>query len=293
MRIIAGDLRNRPIRPPPEHAMTRPIPARVKKSMFDTLRGIFDGGGVVLDLFAGTGSIGLEAISRGATRCVFFEQDKKVAQILETNARDLGVLGRVDVVTGDALGPAVFVRCADPIRAVFLDPPYPLVQSRVGWDRVRAQIERLVQRLEPDGFVVLRTPHPFVVSDVEVPTTQRRGNPRAHPHESRNHSRAKNAMPSKRELERMLEREIEHGLLCGEEIDPETGEPIDEMQPVSPHRKRRRGPEDAGIEHVPTDTASEMADLTIHGARGPETHAIRQTAFHLYMCERTRGSSNG
>ncbi|MCA9277853.1 MAG: RsmD family RNA methyltransferase [Phycisphaeraceae bacterium] len=277
MRIIAGDLRNRPIKPPPEHAITRPIPARVKKSMFDTLRGVFDDGGIVLDLFAGTGSIGIEAISRGAERCICFEQDKKVARTLEENARDLGVLDRVDVVVSDALGPAVFVRCTQPLRVVFLDPPYPMVESRAGWDRARAQIERLIPRLEPRGFLVLRTPWPFVVSDVEMPVMQRHAGTRSHTHGSGKHSRGK--VPSKRELERLAEREIERGLLNGEEIDPETGEPID-AEPASPHRKLRVKDE----EHVDVLLAPpEPADLTIAGARGPETHVIRQTAFHIYM----------
>ena len=77
MRIIAGEFKKRKLQGPPDDTTTRPIPDMVKEALFNILRGHPEDG-AVLDCFAGTGSIGLEALSRGAPRCVFVERDKKI-----------------------------------------------------------------------------------------------------------------------------------------------------------------------------------------------------------------------
>lgn len=178
MRIIAGEFRSRKLRAPADALTTRPIPDRVKESVFGLLRGHFEGARVV-DCFAGTGSIGLEAISRGAEHCVFIEKDKRAAELLETNIRTLGCEDRCTVVRGDALGPAVLTRIAamGGVDLIFMDPPYPLVRDpgpefggEGGWLRVRSQFERLVAVLSDKGFAVLRTPWPFRHADLSIPT---------------------------------------------------------------------------------------------------------------------------
>lgn len=161
MRIIAGEFRSRRLLSPPEDWAVRPIPDRVKESLFSLLRGHCEGG-VFFDGFAGTGSLGLEAISRGASRCVFVERDRRHADLLRANIKNLGADGRAEVFVGDALGPGAAARCPRPCTVVFLDPPYELVNEPVGWRRVRDQAARLIEHLTEDGFLIVRTPWPFL-----------------------------------------------------------------------------------------------------------------------------------
>lgn len=160
MRIISGRFRSRRLQTPRDAETTRPIPDRVKESLFAMLQGNCQNAQVV-DAFAGTGSIGLEALSRGARHVVFIERDRRAGDMLQENIDALGVGDEVDVVRADALGPATLNRCPEGLDLVFFDPPYPLVLDPVGWDRVKRQLERLAPRLNDDGLLVLRTPWPF------------------------------------------------------------------------------------------------------------------------------------
>lgn len=137
------------------------MPDRVRESLFGLLRGHTEGA-AVFDAFAGTGSIGLEAVSRGATRCVMVERDRRVADTLERNVRELGAEDRCEVVVGDALGAGALAACPMPVHLVFFDPPYALVEDPAGWQRARAQFMRLIDRLDETGYAVLRTPWPFL-----------------------------------------------------------------------------------------------------------------------------------
>jgi 16S rRNA (guanine966-N2)-methyltransferase len=165
MRIIAGEFRRRILNSPPLDRRTgesaaRPMPDRVRESLFALLRGHTEDA-AAFDAFAGSGSVGLEAISRGARRVVFIEQDRAVAATLKKNIAMLGVEDRAELVVGDALGPGALARCPRPVHLVFMDPPYPLVRDPLGWRRVSQQLASLVERLDADGFAVLRTPWPF------------------------------------------------------------------------------------------------------------------------------------
>ncbi len=137
------------------------MPDRVRESLFGLLRGHTEGA-AVFDAFAGTGSIGLEAVSRGASRCVMVERDRRVADTLERNVRELGAEDRCEVVVGDALGAGALAACPMPVHLVFFDPPYALVEDAAGWQRARSQFMRLVDRLDETGYAVLRTPWPFL-----------------------------------------------------------------------------------------------------------------------------------
>ena len=99
MRIIAGEFRGRRLLPP-EGDTTRPITDRVKQSLFDILTPLMDGA-TVYDCFAGTGSMGLECLSRGATAATFFEADRSALKRLEKNIATLQVGERSKVVSGD------------------------------------------------------------------------------------------------------------------------------------------------------------------------------------------------
>jgi 16S rRNA (guanine(966)-N(2))-methyltransferase RsmD len=161
MRIIGGAFRRRNLKSPPEKSTTRPLPDHVREAVFNLLRGHFEGVDV-LDAFAGTGSFGLEAVSRGARRVVMVERDKRVAKVLAENVATLGVEDQAEIVVSDALGAAALSRCPRPAHIIFLDPPYEMVRDPEHWPRVRTQLERLIQMLTPDGYALLRTPWPFV-----------------------------------------------------------------------------------------------------------------------------------
>lgn len=160
VRIIAGEFKSRRIQPPPDAATTRPIPDRVKEAMFNLLRGHVEGQSVV-DAFAGTGSIGLEAISRGAAECVFFERERKMADTIRANVASLGVEDRSRVIHADALGSSALVRIPKPTHLIFFDPPYRMVTEPESRRRVLDQLGRFIGLLDEDGYAVLRTPWPL------------------------------------------------------------------------------------------------------------------------------------
>jgi len=120
MRVVAGELRGRRIDAPPG-LDTRPTTDKVREAVFNAL-GSLDvvRDAVVVDLFAGSGALGIEALSRGAAECVFVERDRAALRVLRDNLRDLGLDGRSQVVPSDAVG-AVARLDADLVVA---DPPY-------------------------------------------------------------------------------------------------------------------------------------------------------------------------
>lgn len=160
MRIIAGKFKRRKLTPPPDAAVSRPTPDRVKEAVFNLLRGHFEGE-LVFDAFAGVGTMGLEAVSRGAARVVMVEKDRKISGILKRNIEALENPEAAEVVVGDALGAGALARCPNPVHLVFFDPPYPLVSDPARRERTFRQFTALVQRLDETGFAVLRTPWPL------------------------------------------------------------------------------------------------------------------------------------
>lgn len=129
MRIIAGDFRGRRLASLGKGdagAHLRPTTDRVRESLFSILAGGRFGdpleGAVVLDLFAGTGALGLEALSRGAATATFVDDGRTAGRLLSENIRELGVKARTRVLRTNAtrLPPAT----ESPATLVFLDPPY-------------------------------------------------------------------------------------------------------------------------------------------------------------------------
>lgn len=100
-RIIGGELRRRRLAHQPD-GRTRPMKDRVRESLFDLL-GITVRGALAIDLFAGTGALGFEALSRGAARAIFQERHFPTADVLRRSARELGVEDRCDIRSGDVL----------------------------------------------------------------------------------------------------------------------------------------------------------------------------------------------
>ena len=125
MRIVAGEFRGRTIAAPDGEG-TRPTTDRVREALFSSLyslRGGFDDA-VVLDAFAGSGALGLEALSRGARFAVFYERDPKAMAVCEDNARALGFRsGSFECVKRDVMQNPPEGQ-EPPFDLVFLDPPY-------------------------------------------------------------------------------------------------------------------------------------------------------------------------
>lgn len=170
MRIISGELRRRSLISPPDNVRTRPMPDRVREAVFNLLRGHVEGQAVV-DVFAGTGSSGLEAISRGAASCLFVERDREIAGLLWENVEALGVEDRSEVAKVDALGVGAIARCPKPAHLVFFDPPYVMMRDEEQCARAMESFGRYVQILDDDGYAILRTPWPHArpVTDEENP----------------------------------------------------------------------------------------------------------------------------
>jgi len=163
VRIIGGTLRGRRIRAPDGNA-TRPMLDRVREAMFSTLAPWIDDDARVLDLFAGSGSLGLEALSRGAAFVRFVERGDPAVGMLKQNARDLGIGDRTQVSQGDALS-AVAWDGEGWADVVFFDPPYPLLGEPKARPRVLAALHGLVRRvLAPEGVLVFHAPRGAVLS---------------------------------------------------------------------------------------------------------------------------------
>jgi 16S rRNA (guanine966-N2)-methyltransferase len=153
MRIIAGEFRGRKLLPP-EGDVTRPITDRVKQSLFDILSPRIEGARVY-DCFAGTGSMGLECLSRGAGHATFFESDRSAVALLRKNIDTLDVRDRSTVVDRDIFKWFATARSGSKASLVFLDPPYRFLRERS--EELRGLAKSLAEsHLTPDGRVIFR-----------------------------------------------------------------------------------------------------------------------------------------
>jgi 16S rRNA (guanine966-N2)-methyltransferase len=164
MRIIAGKWRGRPIEAPPGLG-TRPTADRVRETLFSMLAsrlGSFEDLRVA-DLFAGSGALGFEALSRGAVSVSFVENDSKAAAIIRRNAENLGA--PVQLVAASALA----LPRADPFDLVFADPPY----SAASGSAVVAAVMK-ADWLAPGGWLSVETSHgdPVDPGDLIIDTTR-------------------------------------------------------------------------------------------------------------------------
>ena len=125
MRVIAGSARGLKLAAPPG-LQTRPTADRVKEALFSIIASRRDlAGAQVLDICAGTGSLGIEALSRGAASCCFIEQERPVLGILEKNLSKAGLAGRGECLALDAIhGLNRLSKQGKTFDIVFLDPPY-------------------------------------------------------------------------------------------------------------------------------------------------------------------------
>ena len=120
MRVITGTARGRKLKEP-VGMDTRPTTDRVKEGIFSSIQFEIEGRRG-LDLFGGTGQMGVEALSRGAAHCTFVDLRKEAAGTIRENLELTGFTDRAKVIQGDAL--AFLSRCREPFDLIFLDPPY-------------------------------------------------------------------------------------------------------------------------------------------------------------------------
>ena len=144
MRVVAGSLRGRPIVSPPGDN-TRPTTDRARAAVFNSLHSLGAvEGATVADLFAGSGALGIEALSRGASTCIFVEHDRKALEAIRTNIDKLGLAGRARVLAGDVSSNLGSLRGLD---LVLVDPPYD-------FDDWPSLLQRCAPCLAPDAVVV-------------------------------------------------------------------------------------------------------------------------------------------
>jgi 16S rRNA (guanine966-N2)-methyltransferase len=155
MRIIAGQRRGHKIERPRPSASTRPTSDFVRESLFNIL-GALVVDRLVVDLFAGTGALGLEALSRGARRAIFIEKDRANVGLILRNLATLRYQDRAQVRHADAYRwMRSFERIDDRPLVVFLDPPYREWESRAR--TLNPMLARLVEKLPAESVVALES----------------------------------------------------------------------------------------------------------------------------------------
>ena len=154
-RIVAGALGGRRLAVPAGDR-TRPTSDRVREALFSTLESLVDlAGARVADLYAGSGAVGLEALSRGASSALLVEADPKVARILRDNVRALGAETAAQVLTGKVAQVLTAGNPQPPYDVVFADPPYAVPD-----EDVTAMLAALVggDWLAPEAVVAVERP---------------------------------------------------------------------------------------------------------------------------------------
>ncbi|WP_068786101.1 16S rRNA (guanine(966)-N(2))-methyltransferase RsmD [Paenibacillus phocaensis] len=156
MRVISGSARGRTLKAVPGMG-TRPTTDKVKEAIFSMIGPYFDGG-AVLDLFAGTGGLGIEALSRGMDKAVFIDKEFKSIETVRQNLKAAGFEAKAEVYKNDAeRALKALAKREAAFDLVFLDPPYRLKNG----DALMMQMDEL-QLLEPQAKIVLEYESSYV-----------------------------------------------------------------------------------------------------------------------------------
>jgi 16S rRNA (guanine966-N2)-methyltransferase len=151
MRVISGSAKGRNLQAVPGDS-TRPITDRVKESLFDIIStDIVDAR--FLDLFGGTGGVGIEALSRGAAHAIFVEKDRKALETIKANLIVTRLIDRAEIVRGDAL--VYLAGSPQPFHYIYIAPP----QYQRLWVDALLAIERRPDWLSDDGEIIVQI-HP-------------------------------------------------------------------------------------------------------------------------------------
>jgi 16S rRNA (guanine966-N2)-methyltransferase len=155
MRVIAGEFRSRKLQSMPGDDV-RPTPDKLRQTLFNILQTQIEGS-TFTDAYAGTGSVGIEALSRGARYVVFIEKNRAAADLIRSNLSSLGIPGRARVIHG----PAILHLASLDTDILFLDPPYPKEHE------YRAAMEALESK--PPKLVIVQHSTRFALKDVYGP----------------------------------------------------------------------------------------------------------------------------
>jgi len=147
VRVIAGSQKNRPIKYGQKYSI-RPTQDRVKAAMFSILGDVTDL--QVADLFAGTGNLGIEALSRGATHCTFVEHDSQNVSLIRQNLVNLGLEQQSEIVRMDVLH---FLETAPDYQLILADPPYKFEYYE--------ELLEAFSRQKPGTRIILETDYRF------------------------------------------------------------------------------------------------------------------------------------
>ncbi len=177
LRIIGGKAKGRRLRTPSSQ-IVRPASVRLRQSLFSILQAEL-ASAEVLDLFAGVGSLGLEALSRGAARCVFVESHPVCVKLLRRNVSELGFDQESKVVRADALTLLrAFEVSGESFSLVFVDPPYAMTDDSKKSARLFQSLERAGARgvFRGDALVVVRkrkkAPAPAALQHLDMETSR-------------------------------------------------------------------------------------------------------------------------
>jgi 16S rRNA (guanine966-N2)-methyltransferase len=151
MRVIGGEFRSRILQSMPG-VEVRPTPDKIRESLFNILHGEIEGA-VFVDAYAGTGAVGIEALSRGARHAIFIEKDRAAVNLIGSNLAALGVEARARVIQG----PAAIHLAGLNADIVFIDPPYPKERE------YRAAMEALEST--PPGLAIVQHSTRFALED--------------------------------------------------------------------------------------------------------------------------------
>ena len=160
MRIIGGEHRGRKIKQPETEA-ARPTKDRIREAVFNMIAEIVPGSRV-LDIFAGSGAYGLEALSRGAEEAVFIEKDRECSKVIAENIAVLGVSERANIMTGDAEKGVARLAGDRRFDLVFADPPFNKGMTK----NILIMINQY-DILNPSGSVVIEHHQAEVLPDAE------------------------------------------------------------------------------------------------------------------------------
>lgn len=153
VRIVAGSFKRTPLAVSDRDGL-RPTPQRVRETLFDWLMHLTGGldGAVVCDMFAGSGALGIEAVSRGAARAVLLEKNRKTAQAISGVVQKLHAQERIEVISTDAI--AWMRRTQECFDVIFIDPPFA--------QHLHASaVEAVKSHLSPQGWIYLENDEPI------------------------------------------------------------------------------------------------------------------------------------
>lgn len=147
MRVIAGTARGTKLTALPGEEITRPTLHRAKEGMFSAVQFLLEGA-QVLDLFAGSGQLGIEALSRGAARCILIDQSTDAVEIIRKNLKAAGLAQKASVSRMEAA--QYLAACRDRFDLILLDPPYRC-------NTVQTLLPALAKATKPGGVVLAET----------------------------------------------------------------------------------------------------------------------------------------